>query len=365
MVLWSSTQPGLSGADMDILTRYHKAVGLKWMAGAVLLLLLASAALFSMTVGSLPLTFSDIVGSLLHKAATPFGHVIWNIRLPRMVTSIIAGAGLAVAGAIMQNILKNPLASPFTIGISQGAGFGAAFAIIILGAGTTHLAGAEAVTVNSPDLVVMSAFVGSMLSVTFILGLALLRRVTPEAVILAGVALSAFFGAATMLLQYFASDLQVAATVFWTFGDLGKAGGRENGVMLAVFLGAFSYFIAVRWRFNALQWGDEVAQSLGVRVSRLRVIGMVLSALTVAVITAFLGIIGFIGLIAPHIARFIVGNDYRFLIPCSALLGSLLLLISDIIARMLMPPVILPVGIITSFLGAPLFLYLLIKRQGR
>jgi len=350
---------------MDILARYHKAVALKWAAGAVLLLLLAGAAIFSMTVGSLPLSGADIVAGLLDKAQSRFGHVIWQIRLPRMITSVIAGAGLAVAGAVMQNILKNPLASPFTIGISQGAGFGAAFAIIILGAGSTNLTGTEAVTVHSPDLVVLAAFAGAMLSVTFILALSLLRRITPEAVILAGVALAAFFGAATMFLQYFASDMQVAATVFWTFGDLGKAGWRENAIMLAAFLASFGYFVAVRWRFNALQWGDEVAQSLGVRVKRLRIIGMVLSSLTVAAITAFLGIIGFIGLIAPHIARFLVGGDHRFLIPCTAIIGSLLLLISDIIARLLMPPIILPVGIITSFLGAPLFLYLLIKGQGR
>jgi len=354
-----------ASADMDILSRYHQTIGLKWMAGGVLLLLLVAAALFSMTVGSLPLSIADIIHGLIRQEDIPYSHVIWNIRLPRMITTIIAGAGLAVAGAIMQNILRNPLASPFTIGISQGAGFGAAFAIIILGAGSTHLAGTKAVTLQSPDLVVLSAFAGAMLSVAFILGLAMLRRITPEAVILAGVALSAFFSAATMFLQYFASDMQMAATVFWTFGDLGKAGWRENGIMLAAFLIAFSYFFAVRWRFNALQWGDDVAQSLGVRVQRLRISGMILASLTVAVTTAFLGIIGFIGLLAPHIARFIVGNDYRFLIPCSAILGSLLLLLSDIVARMLMPPVILPVGIITSFLGAPLFLYLLIKGQGR
>jgi iron complex transport system permease protein len=350
---------------MDVLDQYRKTVALKWSIGGILLLLLGGVALYSTTVGSLPLTLTDIISSLRGKAGGPFGHVIWNIRLPRLAGSVLAGAGLAVSGAVMQNLLKNPLASPFTIGISQGAGFGAAFAIIILGAGKTHLAGTEAVTLIAPNLVVLSAFVGSLLSVTFILTLSLLREVTPEAVILAGVALSAFFGAATMFLQYFASDMQVAATVFWTFGDLGKAGWRENAVMLCAFLVAFAYFVMVCWRFNALQWGDEVAQSLGVQVKQLRLIGMVLSSLTVAVITAFLGIIGFIGLIAPHIARFFVGNDYRFLIPCSALLGSLLLLISDVIARTIMSPVILPVGIITSFLGAPLFLYLLIKGQGR
>lgn len=350
---------------MDILARYHRAVALKWMVAAGLLLLLACAAVFSMTVGSLPLTMTDIVTGLLAEADTRHGHVIWQIRLPRMLTSVVAGAGLALAGVVMQNILRNPLASPFTIGVSQGAGFGAAFAIIFLKAGSAHLAGNQAVTLHSPDLVVLFAFAGAMLSVSFILALSLLRRITPEAVILAGVALSAFFGAATMFLQYFASDMQVAATVFWTFGDLGKAGWRENMIMLGALLVAFGYFFAVRWRFNALQWGDEVAQSLGVRVKWLRITGMVLGSLCVAVITAFLGIIGFIGLIAPHTARFLVGGDHRFLIPCAVVIGASLLLVSDIIARLLMPPIILPVGIITSFLGAPLFLYLLIKgRRG-
>ena len=350
---------------MDILAQYKKKIGLKWTAGGVLLLLLVGTALFSMTVGSLPLSIADIIAGLRQTAKGPFAYVIWNIRLPRMVGSVIAGAGLAVAGTIMQNILKNPLASPFTIGISHGAGFGAAFAIIILSAGQTHPVGSEGVTVLAPNLVVLSAFAGSLLSVAFILALALFRKVTPEAIILAGVALSAFFGAATMLLQYFATDIQLAATVFWTFGDLGKAGWRENILMFGAVLIPFAYFVSVRWRFNALQWGDEVAQSLGVRVKHLRIIGMILSSLAVAVITTFLGIIGFIGLIAPHIARFFVGNDYRFLIPSSALLGALLLLLSDIIARTLMAPVILPVGIITSFLGAPLFLYLLIKGSKR
>ncbi|MFN3534774.1 MAG: FecCD family ABC transporter permease, partial [Desulfatiglandales bacterium] len=203
-----------------------------------------------------------------------------------------------------------------------------------------------------------------ILSVVFILSLSYLKRVSPESVILAGVALSAFFGAATMFLQYFASDIQVAATVFWTFGDIGKAGWKENLLMLFAFVLPFVYFVSIRWDLNALQWGDETAQSLGVGVHRLRILSMILCSAVVAVITSFLGIIGFVGLISPHILRLIIGGDYRFLIPYSAFFGALFLLVSDIIARTILAPVVLPVGIITSFAGVPMFLYLLIKMRG-
>lgn len=347
-------------ANMDIKTEYQRLIRRKVVVGIVLLFLLFLVFVFSIGVGSLYISVQDILASLLKKdSMDQLNHVIWNIRLPRSIGAVMAGACLGVAGAIMQNILRNPLASPFTLGVSQGAAFGAAFAIIVLGAGKTHLSGNEGVTLNMPYVVVISAFVGSLLSVGFIVIISLLRNVTTESVILSGVALSAFFTAATMFIQYFASDLQVAATVFWTFGDLGKAGWNENAFMLAAFFFSFIYFIAERWSYNAIQWGDEVAASLGVHVKRLRLISMILGALIVSVTTAFLGIIGFVGLIAPHIVRFIVGNDYRFMIPYSALFGALLLLISDIIARKVMSPIILPVGIITSFAGAPLFLYLL------
>lgn len=333
--------------------------------GTALLLALAGTALFSVTVGSLDINLNALVEALLRREGAPFQHVLWSIRLPRMVGAILAGAGLGVAGAVMQDVLRNPLASPFTTGVSQGAAFGAAFAIIVLGAGQTHAIGNEAVTIASPYLVVISSFCGALLAVAFILVLSNLRRVSTEGVILAGVALAAFFGAATMLLQYFASDMQVAATVFWTFGDLGKAGWRENGAMLFAVCVAFTWFGVSGWSHNALQWGEEVAESLGVRVVRLRVISLAASSFMVAVATAFLGVIGFVGLLAPHTVRFLVGNDHRFLLPCSALFGALLLLASDILARTVMQPVTLPVGIITSLAGAPLFLALLtrIKRS--
>jgi iron complex transport system permease protein len=332
----------------------------------ILLVLTMIAAIWSAKTGSYNMSASQIISALFGNASDQtLQHVLWEIRLPRTAAALIAGSGLAIAGAVMQSVLRNPLASPFTLGISQGAAFGAAFAIVILGAGTAHIAGSEAVTVYAPYILVISAFCGSLVTVGLILFISGLRRMTPEAVILTGVALSSFFGAATMLIQYFATDMQLAATVFWTFGDVGKAGWRENLFMLSGLVIAFAYFIYHSWSYNSLEWGDETAESLGVHVRLMRIATVVIASLSVSIITAFLGIIGFIGLIAPHIMRPIVGNDYRFLIPSSAFLGSLLLLVSDILSRTVMAPVVLPVGIITSFAGVPVFLFILMKgRRG-
>ena len=332
--------------------------------GLLLIILLLLSSFYSIRVGSYHITVGKLFEILLEgKGDHVLNHVLWEIRLPRTFAALIAGAGLGLAGAIMQNLLRNPLASPFTLGVSQGAAFGAASAIILLGAGQTYRVGNEAVTINSPYMVVIFAFLGSLVAVFSILLLSVLRGISPESLILAGVALSSFFGAATMLLQYFASDMQIAATVFWTFGDLGKAGWNDNLLMLIVLVPSFVYFFYRSWSYNALEWGDEVAKSLGVNIKVLRILGMVISSLVASVMIAFLGIIGFIGLISPHVVRLIVGNDHRFLIPYSALFGGFLLLLSDILARKVMAPVILPVGILTSFAGAPLFIYLLIKRR--
>ncbi len=341
---------------------YLKSIYVKLLIGVFLLFAILGVALISVLTGSMKLTVKEVFRAIFEN--TEYSYIVWNIRISRAVGAILAGASLAVAGAVMQNVLKNPLASPFTLGVSQGAAFGAAFAIIVFGAGQSHSFGAEAVTVFKLYPVVISAFCGALLTVILILLLSFLRNITPEAIILAGVALSSLFGSATMFIQYFAHDFQVSATVFWTFGDIGKAGWTENKFMLVAFFLCLSYFFLQRWNFNALLWGDEVAQSLGVNVKFLRVSGMFLSAFVVSVCTAFLGIIGFVGLISPHIVRLLIGNDHRFLIPYSALLGALLLSVSDLIARTIISPVVLPVGIITSFAGAPMFFYLLIKRRG-
>jgi len=265
----------------------------------------------------------------------------------------------------MQNNLRNPLASPSTLGIASAAAFGANMAIIVFGAGSIQSTSSDAVIISNPYMVTVSAFAWSMVATLIILMLAKLRSFSPEAMILAGVALSSLFSAGTILVQYFAQDVQVAAVVFWTFGDLGRASWREVMIM-AILIGlAMAYFLSRRWDYNALDSGEETAKGLGVNVERVRLGGMFISSLLTAAAVSFLGIIGFIGLVGPQIMRRIIGGDHRFLIPASALMGSLLLLFSDTMARTIISPVVLPVGAITSFMGAPLFLYLLARGYHR
>ena len=325
----------------------------------LLIVITGLAALFAISAGSANLSVKEVVLTLFGQGSTQSHIIVFNHRMPRIVTAIVGGIGLAAVGCVLQSILRNPLASASTLGISQGAAFGAAFAIVVLGVGTIQTSSTDSVLISNPYIVTISAFVFSMVATMVILFLSSLVGVTPEAMILAGVALGSLFTAATTLIQYFAEDVEVAAIVFWTFGDLARASWRDVGIIAVLVLLAIIYFMLHRWDYNALASGEETAKGLGVDVHKLRLGGMAISSLISAVAVAFLGIIGFIGLVAPHMMRRLIGGDHRFLIPGSALMGCLLLLAADTLARTIIKPVILPVGAITSFLGAPLFLYLL------
>lgn len=291
--------------------------------------------------------------------------VVWNIRLPRVIAGIVAGAGLAVAGCVMQTCLRNPLASPSTLGISNAAAFGANLAIVFFSAGTIHSNTHDAVFISNPYSVTLFAFIFSMIAMALILLLARIRGFSPESVVLAGVAFGSLFSAASTLVQYFAEDVQVAAMVFWTFGDLGRISWQEVGILSVLILGVFLFFQFHRWDYNALDNGEDAAKGLGVHVEQIRFRSMLAASLITAVAVSFMGIIGFIGLIAPQMMRRVLGVDHRFLIPSSALTGAALLLFSDTLARTMISPVVLPVGAITSFFGAPLFLFLLAKGYAR
>jgi iron complex transport system permease protein len=252
----------------------------------------------------------------------------------------------------LQAVLRNPLASASTLGVSQGASFGAAFAIIILHAGASGV-GAFAIP--------LSAFIGSMAVALIILGLSRLRSVSPEGIVLAGVAISTTFTGATTLIQYFASEIELATLVFWSFGNLGSTGWEEIRLMGCVTGLALIYFELHRWDYNALLTGSETAVSLGINVRLLTMVNMIVCCLVASTIVSSVGLISFIGLVAPHIVRLVVGNNYVYLLPGSVLAGAALLLLGDLLARTAASPVILPIGAITSFLGGPLFLYLLFK----
>ena len=326
--------------------------------GVILFFFLILSSIFAMSVGSYSLSFSDIIRALFGVGSKAV-LIIWHIRLPRIIAAIVVGGGLAVSGTVMQCLIKNPLASPYTMGISHGAMFGASLAIMIFSVGGAESNGE--IFINNPYLVVIFAFFGALIGVVIILILARLRGLSPGAMILAGVAIGSLFTAATTLIQYFAEEEQLAAMVYWSFGDLGRPIWREILITTAVLIPSLIYFMFKRWDYNAIESGDDIAKSLGVAVGRVRLIGMLLASLITAVGVSFVGIIGFIGLISPHVIRLLIGGDHRYLIPISMLFGALLLLVSDTLARTIIAPTILPVGVLTSFMGAPLFIYLLVK----
>lgn len=319
---------------------------------AALAAVLIAAILFSLRAGSYDTPVVELIKGIFGKAADKkINIIVRNNRLPRISTAILSGMGLGVSGCVLQAILRNPLASASTLGVSQGAGFGAAFAIIVL-----NLGGAAA-GIGIP----LFAFVGSMAVALVILGLSRIRQVSTEGIVLAGVAISSMFSGATTLLQYFANEIQLQTLVFWSFGDLGGTNWADIRVLLVVVSVISVYFYAHRWDYNALLSGHETATSIGLNVRRLTMINMILCCFTASTIVSYIGLISFIGLIAPHIVRQVVGNNHVYLIPGSMLAGASLLLLGDLFARTVISPIILPIGAITSFLGGPLFLYLLFK----
>jgi len=312
-------------------------------------------AAFALVIFALLLAYIALFNELSWPLNETEHMIIMQIRLPRVLGALLCGASLGLSGTLMQGALRNPLASPFTLGISQAAAFGASFAIIVLGAYEGD-SGIYTLT--------LCAFISALLGMGAIMLLGHGVAFRPEVLVLGGVAIGALFGAATMLLQYFASDLDAAATLFWTFGDLGKAMWQHVWILSGI-LGVSAFILwRLHWQMDALLLGDAHAHTLGIRPSRLRLWLLIIATLLGALSIAYFGVIGFIGLVAPHLIRLLLGNSHAMLLPLSTLCGAVLLLASDITAHHIIEHTILPVGILSAFLGAPLFLYLLLK-QGR
>ncbi|MEA3333109.1 MAG: iron ABC transporter permease [Pseudomonadota bacterium] len=340
----------------------HRRRRLLWL--GLFTLLLMPAAYFIMLSGAAEISGQQLMQSLLVGKEGSAHLVVWQIRLPRLVGALLGGASLALAGTVLQAVLKNPLAAPTTLGIAQGAAFGAALGITCYGMRDSLPALQGGFSgFDESALVSLSAFSFSLLTTFIIILLTRMRRAGKESIILAGVALSSLFMAGTTFLQYFADETQLAMIVHWTFGDLARASWPELYLMGVVTMCSMIYFFANRLNYNALLAGDEVAQSLGVNVVRLRLVSMSVATLATAVTVTFFGILGFVGLIAPHMGRRLVGSDNRYLLPLSAILGALILLFADLLGQFLLDPVALPAGVITSFLGTPVFLLLLFGRR--
>lgn len=280
--------------------------------------------------------------------------IVWDIRLPMALMAVVVGASLAIAGVEMQTILNNPLASPFTLGISAAAGFGAAVALVL---------GVSVVPVGGIFFVAGNAFCFALLASALIYVFSLTRGVSAETMVLLGIALVFLFNALLTLLQYIASEQALQQVVFWTLGSLSRADWTKLGLTAAVLALVAPLFARLAWPLTTLRLGDERARSLGVDVQRLRLQVLVGVSLLAATAVAFVGTIGFVGLVAPHVARMLVGEDQRYLLPASALAGAVLLSGASIVSKAILPGVIIPIGIITALVGVPFFLGLIFTRR--
>lgn len=339
--------------------RTHLLVILSMLAAVILL---GTACLFA---GSSHMSFADAVSALAGKGTAANVRIIRNIRMPRVLAAIIAGAGLSVSGLIMQTTLNNSMASPSTLGVSNAAVFGANLSIIAFAGGflsTGNNLSSFDVGAN-PFATSLMAFLFATLSILLILGLCTLRAFSPNVVVLSGMAVGSVWTAATSILQFYATDVGLSAAVIWNFGDLGRATYRTDGIMLAVVLAGVFFFLLMRWKLNALLSGEATAKTMGVHVEGLRFCSLLLASLITAVCVSFLGVIGFVGIICPHVTKKLLGQDHRITIPVSCMSGSLLLLLADTLSRSMGSGSALPVGAITSLLGAPFFIAILFSRK--
>lgn len=345
------------------LRQYELHTRKKKLALVLALLVTLAAAMLYMGIGSMRLSLTEILRVLFGTGEAKHVTAIRNIRLPRVLAAILIGSILAASGAVMQCVLRNPLASASTLGVSQGAAFGAALGIIVFGGGMiTNSNSNSTVSVSNPYIVTLSAFVFGSVSSLVVIGISRMKQgIGPGALVLAGTALSAMFSGGSTLLQYFADDTSLGAVVFWTFGNLGNVGWRDLRFLAVIFALCFVFYFCHRWDYNAMEAGYDTAKSLGVNADRLMLVSMAVCSLSAAAAVSFAGIISFVGLIAPHMMRYFVGKDYRYLVPGSAICGALLLILADAAAKLIVPPVILPIGAIMSFIGGPVFLILLFR----
>ena len=342
----------------DIVATYRRRSLLRvaLVAGAALALFIT--VLIDVITGPADLSFFRVAHVIFQPGvATPKEDVIiWDLRLPVAIMAVVVGAMLGVAGAEMQTILNNPLADPFTLGLSSAASFGAAVAIVL---GWSVLRGCGALFVT------VFAFAFAMVASLGLFLFTKLRGVSPEAMILVGIAMLFTFNALLAFLQYGASELQLAQLIFWQLGSLARATWAKVGICVVVLAVVLPYFLSKSWALTALRMGEDKAAALGVNVNGLRLMVLAGVALLSAVAVSFVGAIAFVGLVGPHIARMIVGEDQRGFLPLAALAGALILSGTSIASKAITPGIVYPIGMITSLIGIPFFVSLILSQRKR
>ena len=322
----------------------------------IALLIMAGAFFFNLFTGSSGTSPAKMFATIFNPGAADVRvrAIVWDMRMPISIMGVLTGAALGVAGAVMQTILNNPLASPYTLGVSAGAGVGASL-VMVLGGGSLVILGRF--------LVPAAAFVFALAACFSIYIISRAKNFTPSVMVLAGIGMVFFFQAFQSFLQYMASQETLQNITFWTFGSLTKADWVNIPILAIVFGIVFIIFMVNAWKLTAMRLGDNRAKSMGVNVDKLRKRMFVLISILTATAVAFVGTIGFIGIVGPHIARMIVGEDQRFFMPMSCVCGAIILSLASGVSKILVPGAIFPIGIITSLIGVPFYLLLLLRKK--
>lgn len=338
---------------------YHSYVLRKWIFMIACIVICIVTMGYTLTVGSYNIGFFETY-SILWEHIT--GNVtdamkdmiIVDYRMPRIIGGIIAGASLAVAGAAMQSTLMNPLADPYTTGVSSGASFGATMAMVL------------GVSIGSGSLtIVLNAFIFSLVPTAIIVMFARMKASSPTVMIMAGIAVMYIFNAMTTVMMLMADPNDLQAVYEWQVGSLGRMTWDGVPAMVGVTVIGVIIVQFLSKKLNVLAAGDDMANSLGVSANNLRTIIMIVVALMAAAIVSFTGLIGFVGLVVPHVVRLFIGADNRYLIPASATFGAALLILADLVGRVVIAPATLQVGVITAFLGGPMFLWLILRKKSK
>lgn len=340
--------------SVTTLESYKKIIAKRVFWLVVLCIAIIVSLLVDLSLGSSGLSLLDIVKIMINPETFSKGDqiIVWGIRLPQALMAVFVGAALGLAGAEMQTVLNNPLASPFTLGVSHAAAFGAALAIVL----SVGIPG-----VDAKWLVAGNAFIFALLATMLLDVLARWRQANTNVIVLFGIAIGFTFSALVSLLQYLATAEALQALVFWTMGSMARADWQNLTILLVALAIAFPFSMLSAWKLTALRLGEDRAASFGINIKRLRLASLFRISILSGLAVAFVGTIGFIGLVGPHIARMLFGEDHRFYLPASALAGALILSLASIVSKNIITGVLIPVGIITSLIGIPFFLAIIIR----
>jgi len=352
---WKSTD---EEGDSDV-SDYHRYALKKWLFTAGCAIVAFFTVGIALTIGETPISIWDtyavvwehITGNI---SSTYWDYVIIELRMPRIVVGLLTGAGLAVCGAVMQSIMMNPLTDPYTTGVSSGAMFGVSMAMVM---GFSLAEGQVGILFN--------AFIFALIPTFVIILVSKMRNVSPTVMVMSGIAVMYLFNAMTTVMKLWATDTTLSDIYIWSVGSLSLSGWPAVPFLVAIVIPGIIFMMALSKKINVLSTGDENATAMGINANQLRRVLLVVIALVAATIVSFTGLIGFVGLIAPHVCRIFIGADSRFMIPASAMFGAMLLVVADLVGRTIIAPSVLQVGVVTAFMGGPMFLWLLLRRKSK